>query len=222
MDSSDNRKKGKFFYDIVVIQVEDTLHRIPRYHLERWSQTFKDMFQLPQDTSAEGSSTEHPINLPGCTNYEFESLLTVLFTPTLDLSKEQWISILKLATMWDMAELRKLAIEKLSALKLTPTEKVQLGLKYKVASWLVVGCTALIQDERCNSLDALGASAQIRFHYLCGIGVLPGQAEPSSVLVMFPLWDSIQVDVPTFGGSGHDAVSAAVKNVFAAELKTMY
>lgn len=39
------------------------------------------MFELPQTPDAEGVSDEHPINLPGCTTYEFESLLEILLTP---------------------------------------------------------------------------------------------------------------------------------------------
>jgi hypothetical protein len=39
------------------------------------------MFELPQAPDAEGVSDALPINLPGCTNFEFESLLEILLTP---------------------------------------------------------------------------------------------------------------------------------------------
>lgn len=61
--------------------MEETIHRVPKYHLETWSTMFKDMFALPQGPNAEGSSEENPIVLTGCTNLEFESLMDVLLTP---------------------------------------------------------------------------------------------------------------------------------------------
>ncbi|KAF6745203.1 hypothetical protein DFP72DRAFT_926704 [Ephemerocybe angulata] len=60
--------------------------------------TFKDMFGIPPGESAEGSSDENPIILPGCTVAEFESLMKALLTPTsikpLTLSEDQWIGVL--------------------------------------------------------------------------------------------------------------------------------
>ncbi|RXW21149.1 hypothetical protein EST38_g4696 [Candolleomyces aberdarensis] len=278
MGSSDNRKKGKFFYDSVVLQVEDTLHQIPRYHLETWSQTFKDMFQISQGDNANGSSDECPIILPGCTNDEFESLLTVLFTPGAvppTLSKDQWISVLKLATMWDMAQFRELAIGKLSSLNLTPIQNLQLGKTYKVASWIVEGYTALLQDTQTISLDDLGASlgwetaARIlwaakkfktkrfvvigreawqclrcsRSGTLLAAGSLlrpvfaiqnheedvyedsyeDSTGEPSLECSECPYsGNRIQVELSTLEGSGPDSFSAAVREVFAEELKAAY
>lgn len=65
----------------LVDQVEEVVHRVPKYYLETWSTMFKDMFQLPQGPEAEGQSEDNPIVLSGCTNAEFESLMDVLMTP---------------------------------------------------------------------------------------------------------------------------------------------
>ncbi|KAJ2933536.1 hypothetical protein H1R20_g3548, partial [Candolleomyces eurysporus] len=251
MGSSDNRKKGKFFYDSVVLQVEDTLHRIPRYHLETWSQIFKDMFELPQVENADGSSDECPIILPGCTNDEFESLLTVLFTPgavPLTLSKDQWISVLKLATMWDMAQFRELAIEKLSSLNLTSIQKVQMGKTHRVASWIIEGYTAFLRDAQPIPLDDLGAS--LGWETAARILWAAKKLKTERLVVIIrtvsrrdwlddedknstaqPLLkcsmcshsvDSIQVDLSALKGPGLDSISATVREVFAEELKMAY
>ncbi|KAJ3536805.1 hypothetical protein NMY22_g5869 [Coprinellus aureogranulatus] len=175
-------RKGKFYYEMVTIQVEKSLHCVPRHHLTEWSQVFRDMFDLPLTPDAEGVSDERPIVLPGCTNFEFESLLEILLTPGYDpskelrsntdprsrrhlsplhLEKEQWIAGLKLSTMWDMQKasirIRSLCIRELSSSALTPLDKVDLGRSYKVAAWVIEGCTALVEDADNLNLDSLSA-----------------------------------------------------------------
>ncbi|KAJ3531500.1 hypothetical protein NMY22_g8127 [Coprinellus aureogranulatus] len=148
-DHETRLRKGKFYYEMVTIQVEKSLHSVPRHHLTEWSQVFRDMFDLPLTPDAEGVSDERPIVLPGCTNFEFESLLEILLTPghlsPLHLEKEQWIAGLKLSTM------------ELSSSALTPLDKVDLGRSYKVAAWVIEGCTALVEDADNLNLDSLSA-----------------------------------------------------------------
>lgn len=98
------------------------------------------------------------------------------------LSKEGWVAVLKLSTMWDMpkvshsrwarakrfltlfhvaplAQVRKLAIEKLSSFGLSSTENVILGRTYKVRRWFLSGCQSLVEDRDPNSgLDSLASS----------------------------------------------------------------
>ncbi|TEB37007.1 hypothetical protein FA13DRAFT_1727346, partial [Coprinellus micaceus] len=158
-DAGGSVQKGKFYCETVTILVENTLHRIPRNHLTEWSQAFRDMFELPQAPDAEGVSDALPINLPGCTNFEFESLLEILLTPghlsPLELSQEQWIAGLKLSTMWDMRKIRILCIEELSSSNLTHIEMVKLGRQYKVTTWIIEGCTALVADADSLNLEGL-------------------------------------------------------------------
>ncbi|TEB18451.1 hypothetical protein FA13DRAFT_1745773 [Coprinellus micaceus] len=128
------------FYDVVTLKVENKLYRVPRHHLETWSQVFR----------RHGTSEDNPIVLSGCTSKEFENLMEVILTPTLIepviLSKEGWVAVLKLSTMWDMPKVRKLAIEKLSSF----------GRTYKVRRWFLSGCQSLVEDRDPNSgLDSL-------------------------------------------------------------------
>ncbi|KAJ3527218.1 hypothetical protein NMY22_g9871 [Coprinellus aureogranulatus] len=60
------------------------------------------------------------------------------------LSKEEWISVLKLSTLWDMREIRAYAIEILSAMKMGIIERTSLAREYRVLPWLMDGYTTLI------------------------------------------------------------------------------
>jgi len=113
-------------------QVEDRLFCVPRYEFVQSSEVFADMFRLPSGpaTHIEGRDPEHPIVLEGYKKDEFSCLLKVMYPSyvlkifiqldfthlsapragslisgtTLDLclGKEEWASVLKLATIWNM------------------------------------------------------------------------------------------------------------------------
>ncbi|KAF6745180.1 hypothetical protein DFP72DRAFT_53997 [Ephemerocybe angulata] len=140
------------------------IYRIPKSVLEEWSQTFKDMFGIPQGESVEGSSDGNPIILPGCTIAEFEDLMKVLLTPTyvssikpFTLSEDQWIGVLKLSTMWDMSVVRKHVIATLSPMiqKHTAIEQVVLGKQFKVAAWFTQGCASLASEYKTIDLTSV-------------------------------------------------------------------
>ena len=63
-------------------KVENTLYRVLKRGLYKYSRSvIRDMFELPQgdQSQVEGGSDDRPITLVGCTNFEFESLLEVLY-----------------------------------------------------------------------------------------------------------------------------------------------
>ncbi|KAF5332218.1 hypothetical protein D9611_008018 [Ephemerocybe angulata] len=173
-------KKSKFFFEstLLVLKVDDMLYRIPKHHLVQSSQVFRDMFDLPQGPDSEGSTEENPIVLTGCTNEEFESLLEVLVglpgsrAPGVSQSsKPQWIAVLKLATMWEMPELRQQAIDALLSWDrtgmlpgnrrlLTNIEMVKLGKAYRAPELFLLGCRSLIEgdgDIQRYSVDQLAS-----------------------------------------------------------------
>jgi len=87
------------------------LFRVPRCEFEESSEIFADMFLLPSGAinRTEGQDNEHPIVLEGYKKDEFSCLLRVMYTRTksltnfqLSLKKEEWVSVLKLSTMWNM------------------------------------------------------------------------------------------------------------------------
>jgi len=105
----------------------------------------------------EGHDKEHPIVLEGYTKDEFSCLLRVMFPRTkalisgtkweLSLKKEEWVSVLKLSTIWNMSHIRQYAIHRLStdeAQALTSIEKIQLAREYSVAKWMEEGLISLV------------------------------------------------------------------------------
>ena len=114
------------------VQVEDRIFHVPRYEFVQSSEVFSGMFLLPSGPGAntEGQDREHPIVLEGYKKEEFACLLKVMYPTyvliifikidpdyqwgcrasslvsgtTLDLclGKEEWVSVLKLSTIWNM------------------------------------------------------------------------------------------------------------------------
>ena len=154
-------------------QVEDCLFKVPREPLEAESTVFRDMFLLPQGDKAkvEGLSDANPVVLGGVKKKDFEQLLKALmcrsaiifssmriFTdhgrrkygknvnrPILE--QGQWISVLKLSTMWEFSGLRKSAIKNLDrgSNLLDPIDKLLLAQRYNVKEWIMPALLKLAQ-----------------------------------------------------------------------------
>ncbi|KAG6325823.1 hypothetical protein ID866_13266, partial [Astraeus odoratus] len=111
------------------------------------------MFSLPvpNDEEVEGSSDEHPIHLPDVRADEFRLLLKVLLTSSfgsqgnLPSSPDEWLSVIKLARMWEMDEVCKKAIKMVpySSVNKNAVEKVGLAFQYDIDEWLVPGLNEL-------------------------------------------------------------------------------
>lgn len=82
------------------------------------------------------------------------------------LDKNEWLSVLKLATMWGYQGLRKRSVEKLGELKLDHIERLLIGRRFHVSAWLVRSYEALarrgegLTEEECG-LVGLGTVCQI-------------------------------------------------------------
>ncbi|KAJ7876096.1 hypothetical protein B0H14DRAFT_2283410, partial [Mycena olivaceomarginata] len=152
-------------------QVENTLFKVPRFQFERHSRIFATTFSLPQLVEgAEGSSDKTPFKLNGIKHLDFRRLLRVLYpmtrrkcrailtvhvydrtaipkTPTL--SKDEWVSVLKLANLWDFIEVRNFAIEKLTlyAGSLDCIERILFARQFDVSAWLQSGYVELAQRK---------------------------------------------------------------------------
>lgn len=142
-------ERSKQYQTHVVFQVENVLHRLTRSRLEALSPIFRDMFSVPQPEGgeSEGCSDNKPIVLEGYKNIDFERLIALLY-PSDDLlpgeplpitTKDEWTSVLKLAMAWEMEKVRKLAIDRLSEMDISATEKIQLGREYRVVQWFSEG-----------------------------------------------------------------------------------
>ncbi|TFK20807.1 hypothetical protein FA15DRAFT_673156 [Coprinopsis marcescibilis] len=121
------------------------------------------MFSVPASgVPVEGRDKEHPIGLEGYKKQDIICLLKYLY-PTiahfvvehnivdLQLKKEEWVSVLKLATKWDMTDIRKTVIRSLSVGNtLTSTEKLSLGREFRVRDWVAAGIKALVQETHTH------------------------------------------------------------------------
>ncbi|KAK0494879.1 hypothetical protein EDD18DRAFT_1354864 [Armillaria luteobubalina] len=134
-----------YYWETIVLQIEDTLIRVPKHHLVGKSEVFDSMLSLPQGKNdPESISDEKPIQLAGIKKVDFEGLLQIIYPidnmKLPDLSVNGWVSILALSSLWRMS-LRKTAIERLTTRlsQLSPTDRIILGRKYSVALWISSG-----------------------------------------------------------------------------------
>ncbi|KAJ3508820.1 hypothetical protein NLJ89_g5545 [Agrocybe chaxingu] len=165
-----------FYFQNAVILVEDVLFKIPKSYLVSESAVFETMFSLPQnqDEPVEGETDHHPIQLEGVKHDDFKQLLSVICVrahqPAPNLTNAQWLSVLELATKWDMARLRTLAITRLTSTlsEWDAHKQIVLGQKYEHKPWVVSGYTILmrranpmgVEDvERIGLADTLKISA---------------------------------------------------------------
>ncbi|KAF8891870.1 hypothetical protein BD779DRAFT_153819 [Infundibulicybe gibba] len=174
-DLSIERDDTYYFHDIIIlvfpvyvygqriaylplIQVEQCLFKVPRFYLERESEVFRDMFQLPSiGDNIHGLREEEPLRLDGISGEDFRQFLKVLYpvddTTFSRLSLGQWASALKLADMWDMERVKTTAIKRMEILIPSPAERIVLGRQYHVDEWVVQGFMKLIERVDPISID---------------------------------------------------------------------
>ncbi|TFK74681.1 hypothetical protein BDN72DRAFT_743787, partial [Pluteus cervinus] len=139
-------------------QVEDILFKVPQRDFETNSDFFRQMLTLqpPKQLEPDGLSDDQPIHLEGIEKDEFRAFLHILYQryPHLDvgLGKEQWISVLKLATMWEFSRVRDLAIANLPPL-LDPIEQVVISKEYHIKEWLVPALNELAKRKEPISFE---------------------------------------------------------------------
>ncbi|KAI1787733.1 hypothetical protein LXA43DRAFT_1184327 [Ganoderma leucocontextum] len=161
-----SRRDDEFYCQDVVFLVDDVLFKVPRRPFEYDSEAFSATFTLPPVNGAygvEGSSDDNPIKLEGVTEDEFRPLLWVMFRSgygsSRTLTQTQWISVLRLSTMWFFKDLRERAVNELSKLVSTPAARIVLARKFNIPGWTEPALGALAQQEQplsAQDLEALG------------------------------------------------------------------
>jgi len=135
----------------VTFLVEGTLFKVPRRYFERNSDVWSAVFTLPSgDMETEGSSDDNPIRLESITKIDFRRLLMVMYPESLGpltMNSDEWESVLKLSTLWELDDIRKEAIAELSKLLVDAVDKVMLARSYRVGAWLLEGYTSLVKRE---------------------------------------------------------------------------
>ncbi|KAF9041494.1 hypothetical protein BJ165DRAFT_1391905 [Panaeolus papilionaceus] len=143
-------KNRFFFLDTIDFLVEDELFRVPRLAFEgREGSPFADAAMI----QAEGSNSDagSPVHLP-VSKVDFEALCHVLYRTIIpghrqNVTKEEWKSVMKLASMWNMKDMRELARDELSAIIVEPTELIQAAREFKVADWFRRGSYELVTQR---------------------------------------------------------------------------
>ncbi|KAH6894019.1 hypothetical protein BKA70DRAFT_1407494, partial [Coprinopsis sp. MPI-PUGE-AT-0042] len=152
------QKHSLYFWDSIMFKVEGVIFQLPKYRFVEDSEVFMKLV-----TTSEGDGV---IEL-GVVLVEFESFLkaflpraSAMYGPRSSLTKDEWISVLKLSTKWLFNDLRQLAISNLccphlpgSCLSLItdPIERICLAKEYNVYDWLLDGYQGVIQ--RLLSVD---------------------------------------------------------------------
>ncbi|KIJ27504.1 hypothetical protein M422DRAFT_105471, partial [Sphaerobolus stellatus SS14] len=148
-----------YLKDGVVLQVEKTLFKVPRYMFENSSRLLADMLsEVPTNND------DLPVELQDVTPVEFEHLVKFLYplkpiaSPTDPTSSEhldisQWLSILRLSTLFEMPSLLEVSKHFLSSSITDPIQKIILGRTYDHQPWVKEGFTALCLRENPLSHD---------------------------------------------------------------------
>jgi hypothetical protein len=63
------------------------------------------------------------------------------------MGRTEWVSVLKLSTLWRFGELREEALDELAQMEIDPIDKVILARDYRVEKWLVEGYTELVKRD---------------------------------------------------------------------------
>jgi hypothetical protein len=69
------------------------------------------------------------------------------------MNQDQWVSVLKLSTMWAFKEIKEKAIAELSKINMDVMDKVLLARSYRVGDWLYEGYIALVKREASLSAE---------------------------------------------------------------------
>ncbi|KAJ8088634.1 hypothetical protein AAF712_007304 [Marasmius tenuissimus] len=128
MKAEDNSKTPtkhfQFYLETIIFRVDDTLFRVPSQYFHEKSTVFGGASNI----SKEGCRSEEEIvnlsPLPhGAGASDFEYLVRIIMAFTYELptpncyNLRQWLSVLKLATAWEFAQIRSLALNHMRAMQ---------------------------------------------------------------------------------------------------------
>ncbi|KAJ2924523.1 hypothetical protein H1R20_g12567, partial [Candolleomyces eurysporus] len=114
------------------------------------------------------------VELDGVSASEFRTFLKLLFpihskSTTVTLSKDEWLTILRLSTLWNFKEFRRLAIEHLHSQITDPLDLIQVGRRNFVPQWVVKGYEGLIKKQGAITEDEselIGYKTSVRLYII--------------------------------------------------------
>ncbi|VDC02850.1 unnamed protein product [Peniophora sp. CBMAI 1063] len=146
----------------VCFLVEDVLYCVHRYFFQRDSQWFRDLFKSPGSDLKANMGGELPSGdvflLDGITSLAFDAFLSILYPVDFDkpamLTAADWAVVLKLASIWDFASIRRLAIDQLDD-TVNDFDRLLLGRSCGIDSWVLPALTGLCERSQPLSLDEI-------------------------------------------------------------------
>ncbi|KAF8070388.1 hypothetical protein FPV67DRAFT_1668245 [Lyophyllum atratum] len=141
----------------VVIRVQNTLFKLDLSVLHEKSPILRII--TPPDyvgkTCLHGFDDEHPFVLPEVEELDFVRLLWVLYPsnshPFTTAKVDDWVSILKLASIYQIDDVRDLAIARLHSSQIGPIRKIAIWDKYHVDPNLLISSYVAL----CQRVDPL-------------------------------------------------------------------
>ncbi|KAJ7200921.1 hypothetical protein B0H12DRAFT_541176 [Mycena haematopus] len=113
-------------HGMLIFEAENVLFRVHQYFLHRDSPVLRDM--MPLEIAPNGP--EPIFHLDGVRSKDFEQLLWLYYNPAVtayDAPKNTWRAILKLADLWEMENIKKIALDNLlKSGDLDPLERIML------------------------------------------------------------------------------------------------
>ncbi|THV06183.1 hypothetical protein K435DRAFT_849279 [Dendrothele bispora CBS 962.96] len=167
-------RNTRHYWEPVTLLVDAQLFKVPRYHLEKGSNSEDFRSRLPPPDSGpdiDGCSDKHPLKLEGdITVSELESFLEMLYPSNIPANmssktEKEWIAILKVSTLWGFPQIRRLAIKYLTSNDMTALTKIQLARNYSIPRWLRSGYVELvkqIETLKIEDVESLGYPSSIR------------------------------------------------------------
>ncbi|KAF8802627.1 hypothetical protein BYT27DRAFT_7196568 [Phlegmacium glaucopus] len=173
------RKRDKlYFFNPLFIQVENVLFKVPSYYFGNKSDKLASISTHSSCKCIEESSEDKPFVLDGILVNEFRLFLATSFPipgqpKPVDLTGEEWVSILKLSTLLDFNDARQTAITKLdSSLTNSGSEilkKILLGITYHSTQLFISGCLKLSnRPDPLTENEAMELGYDIAFR-LCNL-----------------------------------------------------
>ncbi|KAJ2931487.1 hypothetical protein H1R20_g5548, partial [Candolleomyces eurysporus] len=161
-----------YYWDTVKLLVEGCIFKVPRYHFVVGSTYFAE--KLGSTELGDNESNAAPVSLEGATASQFRIFLKLLFpihtaSTTLSFTKDEWLVILELSTLWHFHEFRKLAKDHLEPQLDDPIEQIVLGRAAYVPKWVSNGYETLVARLDCineEESEKIGHLTTVRLYIL--------------------------------------------------------
>ncbi|TFK23602.1 hypothetical protein FA15DRAFT_670318 [Coprinopsis marcescibilis] len=147
----------EYHWNFVTFLVDNCRFRVPEHRFQEGSEVFAEEYGLqvnatPNDFEMVENVVELYVNID-----DFRPFLRALYprssNETVTFTKCEWLSVLGLSSEWYFNDLRRVAIEKLTELSMSPIERVRFGRLFDITAWLSSGYVDLVTRPESLKLD---------------------------------------------------------------------